>query len=146
MSQKNLKQLLRYEDRNSMRFSIESRTPFADDIELINYIFKIPSVYKIRHGWSKSLLRNSMKNVIPNEICYRIDKIGFETPEAQWLIDIKDKMLLYTNNEQKHILNIDALIKDWDKMVISRAKGGNPIIWRYINFIIWQSIFNVNCN
>jgi asparagine synthase (glutamine-hydrolysing) len=50
MSYSSLPLLLKYEDRNSMRFSIESRTPFADDINLIEYIFSIPSVYKIHNG------------------------------------------------------------------------------------------------
>jgi len=68
---KNLKTLLKYEDRNSMRFSIESRTPFADDINLIEYMFKIPSAYKIHNGWSKYILRQSMKDILPKQILNR---------------------------------------------------------------------------
>jgi asparagine synthase (glutamine-hydrolysing) len=81
MSFTSLPTLLKYEDRNSMRFSIESRTPFADDIDLIEYVFSIPGVYKIHHGWSKYLLRRSMDEFIPAPIINRTDKIGFATPE-----------------------------------------------------------------
>lgn len=87
---KSLKALLRYEDRNSMRFSIEARTPFADDINLIEYIFSLPSVYKIHEGWSKFILRESMKGILPDEIRLRRSKIGFETPEKKWLISRRE--------------------------------------------------------
>ena len=58
-----LKRLLKCEDRNSMHFSIESRTPFADDIHLMDYIFSIPDSYKLSANNSKSILRSSQRNI-----------------------------------------------------------------------------------
>ncbi len=84
MAGPHLKSLLRYEDRNSMRFSLESRTPFADDIQLINTVFQIASAYKIHNGWSKYLLRKAMEGIVPQNILQRSDKIGFVTPEDSW--------------------------------------------------------------
>lgn len=71
-----LPHLLHYEDRNSMAFSIESRTPFTD-YRLVDYLFSIPACYKYHNGWAKWLLRLAMKDLLPSEILWRKDKIGF---------------------------------------------------------------------
>jgi asparagine synthase (glutamine-hydrolysing) len=60
----NLPQLLRYEDRNSMAFSIESRVPFLD-YRLVEFISSLPSSMKIRHDWTKWVLRQAMAEVLP---------------------------------------------------------------------------------
>jgi asparagine synthase (glutamine-hydrolysing) len=135
--------LLKYEDRNSMRFSIESRTPFADDIDLIEYIFSIPSVYKIHHGWSKYLLRRSMNELIPAQIINRTDKIGFATPEYEWLDKIKPYIFDDINPDMGSILNIRLLRKNWDNIFASQNKSGITNIWRYINFILWFKLYKV---
>ncbi len=83
MQSSSLPALLRYEDRNSTRFQIESRTPFADDLKLIEFIFSLPASYKIHNGFSKWLLRESMKSFMPKKVYERKDKIGFVTPEAK---------------------------------------------------------------
>jgi asparagine synthase (glutamine-hydrolysing) len=137
----NLKTLLRYEDRNSMRFSIEARTPFADDIQLIEYVFNIPSIYKIHNGWSKYLLREAMKNVLPEEIRLRRDKIGFATPEYFWLMEIKDELKYKFTSKLRDYINVDILLKDWDKMLEKQNKHGVTTIWRFINLAIWEEIY-----
>lgn len=144
MTVSSLPQLLKYEDRNSMRFSIESRTPFADDINLIDYVFAIPSVYKIHNGWSKYLLRESMKNIIPEQIRHRTDKIGFQTPEYDWLKNIKPVIFANRKNTAiEKIINMKRLEKDWDVLFQKQNKIGITNIWRYINFILWFNRFTV---
>lgn len=71
-----LPSLLRYEDRNAMKFSIESRTPFLD-YRLVKMLFETEGIYKIHNGWSKWLLRNSMNGRLPDGITWRRDKKGF---------------------------------------------------------------------
>lgn len=80
----NLPSLLRYEDLNSMRWSIEARVPFTD-YRLIEYMMRIPSIYKIHNGWNKWILRLSLKKILPKEILWRKDKLGFPTPEKEWM-------------------------------------------------------------
>ncbi|HEY5969683.1 MAG TPA: asparagine synthase (glutamine-hydrolyzing), partial [Chitinophagaceae bacterium] len=79
-----LEELLRYADRNSMAHGREVRLPFLDH-ELVEFIFSLPSNFKIRSGWTKWLLRETMKNKLPNEIVWRRDKTGFEPPQEQWI-------------------------------------------------------------
>ena len=56
--------LLRYEDRNSMAFSIEARTPFLD-YRLVERALALPARELIRDGWTKALLREAMRGLLP---------------------------------------------------------------------------------
>ena len=80
-----LQGLLRYEDRNSMRFSIESRVPFLER-ELVRLLRAMPPHYLVGpRGETKYVFREAMRGIVPDEILDRQDKIGFENDEARWL-------------------------------------------------------------
>ena len=79
-----LPSLLRYEDRNSMAHSIESRIPFLDQ-ELVEWIFRLPPSAIIRDGWSRAILREGLRDALPEKIRTRRWKVGFTTPEMRWL-------------------------------------------------------------
>lgn len=76
--------LLRYADRNSMAHSREVRLPFLSH-ELVEFIFSLPSELKIHEGWTKFLMRASFEDLLPEEITWRKDKIGFEPPQKSWM-------------------------------------------------------------
>jgi asparagine synthase (glutamine-hydrolysing) len=76
--------LLRYEDRNAMAHSVESRVPFLD-YRLVEYVFSLPADQKIRDGRTKAVLRHALKDVLPETVRLRRDKMGFVTPERQWM-------------------------------------------------------------
>lgn len=80
----NLSMLLHYEDRNSMAHSIESRVPFMDP-ELAGCAFRMPIEYKLRDGITKYVVREGLKDVLPDKIRNRYSKLGFVTPEDQWI-------------------------------------------------------------
>ncbi len=88
-----LKSFLKCEDRCGMWHSVESRTPFADDIELINLLFSFNGNKKIKDGVSKYFLREAVKNKLPKEIYQRYDKKGFETPMQQWVQKLRPQLL-----------------------------------------------------
>ncbi len=77
-----LPHLLRFEDKNSMAFSIEARVPFTD-YRLVEFAFS-PAMkdLKIHKGWAKWVLRRAGHGVVPEDILWRRDKMGFGTPEA----------------------------------------------------------------
>lgn len=139
----NLKQLLKYEDRNSMRFSIESRTPFADDINLIDYVFRIPSSYKIRDGWSKWLLRESMAGILPEGIRRRVDKVGFATPELAWLRMASAGLRQYLVNDLDAFVDIKAVRKDWDSILLRQSNAGATNFWKIINLGAWLKTYRL---
>ncbi len=79
-----LPRLLKWEDRNSMAFSIESRVPFLD-VNLVQFVLSIPPGMNMRNGWTKYLFRKAMDGRLPEKICWRRDKKGFETPQDRWM-------------------------------------------------------------
>ncbi len=76
--------LLRYEDHNSMAWSVESRTPFLD-YRLLEFTMGLPEYYIYKRGVRKVLLRDAMRGILPPAIENRKDKMGFVTPEEVWL-------------------------------------------------------------
>lgn len=79
-----LEELLRYADRNSMTHGREVRLPFLQH-ELVEFVFSLPPRFKIREGVSKWILRQSMRDYLPEAITWRKDKVGFEPPQLQWM-------------------------------------------------------------
>ena len=79
-----LPSLLRFDDRNAMAHSIESRVPFLD-YRLIEFCFALPPEQKIRDGVTKFILRQAMTGILPEDVRMRHDKIGFSTPQDTWL-------------------------------------------------------------
>ena len=84
MTNQGLEKLLRFADKSSMAHSVEVRLPFLYH-ELVEFVFSLPSSYFLQNGWSKAILRTSMSDILPLEITYREDKIGFEAPQDSWM-------------------------------------------------------------
>ena len=134
---------MRWEDRCSMAFSVESRTPFSDDIKLIEYLFSIPSTYKIHNGWSKYLLRTAMNGVLPDAIKNRKDKMGFSTPQYLWLKEINQQMklkIIELKGDDK-LVNADKLLQDWDVIFGNIPDKRQDVAFRYMNYLIWKNLF-----
>jgi len=75
--------LLFYGDRGSMAHSVESRAPFMD-YRLIEFLAQVPACYKIHQGWTKYLARLAFDGRLPDEICWRTDKMGWPDPDEVW--------------------------------------------------------------
>ena len=99
----NLPQLLRYEDRNAMAFSIENRTPFTD-YRIIEFSLNLPIKYKFKNGLSKYFLREFAKKFLPKKIVYRLEKKGFEAPDRKWWGGNLFEFRLAIFNELKEII------------------------------------------
>jgi len=80
---KGLVNLFNNADRASMAHSIESRLPYVD-YRLVEFLSSVPACYKIHNGWSKYLARLAFSNKLPDEICWRRDKMGWPIPEDVW--------------------------------------------------------------
>ncbi len=83
----NLPMLLRFEDRNAMRFGVENRTPFTD-YRIVEMAHSLPNGYKFRNGYSKFLLRKILARYIGDDIAFRKDKKGFEAPDMAWMHEL----------------------------------------------------------
>jgi hypothetical protein len=79
-----LAELLRYADRNSMAHSREVRMPFLDH-RLVEFVFTLPEACLHRQGWTKWILREAIKGMVPEPIRQRVDKLGYMPPQERWL-------------------------------------------------------------
>ena len=79
-----LPRLLKWDDRNSMAFSIEGRYPFLD-YRLVEWAVTLPPEMNFSRGWNKLLLRQALSDTLPPPIQWRRSKVGFETPQSVWI-------------------------------------------------------------
>lgn len=74
---------LRVEDRNSMAHSVEARLPFLD-YRLVSLVFSMSAPWKMRGPWNKYVLRQAMRERIPESVRSRVSKMGFPVPAKTW--------------------------------------------------------------
>jgi asparagine synthase (glutamine-hydrolysing) len=137
----NLKSLLKWEDKNSMRFSIESRVPYLD-YRLVEFAFSLPYYFKIKNFETKHIFRKTIKNYVPKKIIERKDKIGFATPEKDWLktreFDTFVKKIIYSNSfVSRTIWDYKKIQKIYQK----KNKQYYTNIWKIINTELWFRTF-----
>lgn len=101
-----LSPILFMDDLNSMMSSVENRTPFLDS-KLVEFMFSLPSNIFIKNGFSKYLLRKSMKNILNEKIRTARRKYGFNA-SLQSFKDFNKKS--YIENIFDHEKNIKNLI------------------------------------
>lgn len=130
--------LLRYEDRNSMRFSVESRVPFLH-VDLVEYLYSLPEEYLISNdGCSKYVFREAMRGIVPDAILDRRDKVGFATPEKTWLAQMNEWVeRQFAIADTVDCFNSDGLKDEWSN-VMSGKTAFNFKCWRWLNFLAWE--------
>lgn len=137
VSERGLLGLLRHGDRNSMRFSVESRVPFLTG-DMADFMFSLPESYLVSpQGETKHLLRHALRGIVPVEVLERRDKIGFATPESQWLMGMADTITNWLKEDlDLPFLDQTKLVKQFEEIVA----GHRPYswqVWRWVNFAQW---------
>lgn len=140
--------LLRYEDRNSMAFSVESRVPFLDH-RLAEFAAALPSEHVIRGGAAKAVLREALRGVLPEKIRTRTGKMGFTAPDAAWF-----RQGLLPLLREKIAAGLLARAPYFDRKgllaVMARAEAGAlsemgyADLWRVLNALCWIEVFGLN--
>ena len=135
-------ELLRYEDRNSMAFSIESRVPFLDH-RLVQFIRALPTDQKIHGGWTKYILRKMMDEKLNDRVVWRKDKKGFVTPQQDW----KNEMMNTLTAELKDsklpsIMDRNYVLALCDKDFSNASHLSE--FWRAYSVVKWYNVFNLN--
>jgi len=114
-----LQTLLRYCDRNAMAHSREVRLPFLSH-ELVEFVFTLPDDFKIHEIWTKAIMRFSMQNLLPEEICWRKEKVGFEPPSNKRISDEDYEKAVHLLVE-KNVLRKEFALKEkaWEYVQVS---------------------------
>jgi asparagine synthase (glutamine-hydrolysing) len=135
-----LQQLLLHGDRNAMAFSIESRVPFLTR-EMAEFCLSLPEEYLMdQHARTKSVFREAMRGIVPDAVLDRRDKIGFETPEKDWLYALADWVEEFLGVADIPYLDMRAIRLEWRAI---RAGQGvfDQKVWRWLNYIRWVQLF-----
>lgn len=139
-----LEHLLKWEDNNSMHFSLEARVPILDHL-LVERTLACTNDMVINKGTTKYILREAMKDILPPPICQRTDKIGFGTPQDEWFKNNAFKRYI------KEIIKSDSFNsrKIWNATAVENAyhehqcgqKNNAKEIWKWINLESWYRRF-----
>lgn len=129
-----LPMLLNYEDRNSMKHSIEARVPLLDH-DLVEFSISLSLDMKIKNGWSKYILRKASEEIMPAEICWRKNKLGFNAPTGTWM---QDKARFINDIRSSPFLNQFVNMSK-----INEGIGFNEL-WKLYNVSKWATAFSVD--
>lgn len=135
-----LKEILYREDRNAMAHSIESRVPFADDVALSEYVFSIPGLYKIQHGYTKYLLREAFKELLPESIYQRKDKLGFASPNNEWMASMHHIWPQYMTGRLNEFLDLKAFKKFLNNIKEHKNKSEDYKTLKWLMFPVWLKV------
>jgi len=133
-----LPHLLKYEDKNSMRHSVETRLPFLD-YNVLETALSIKNEFKIKNGWTKYVLRKAIEKLLPESIVWRKNKLGFNSPEKTWTLQL-DKQI---ESEIKDSEILNKLV-DFSKLDLTKMDFRSK--WRLFNLARWEKIYDVKIN
>lgn len=139
-----LEHLLKWEDRNSMFFSLEARVPFLD-YRLVEKILATDGDSVINQGMTKHILRESMKEMLPEPIRNRTDKIGFGTPQDEWFRNTAFKKYMHEliNSESfraRHIWDTKSINIKYKDHLNGKGNHANEI-WKWMHLENWYRLF-----
>jgi asparagine synthase (glutamine-hydrolysing) len=128
-----------------MSYSIESRVPFLTP-ELASFVFSLPEEYLVpSNGTTKAVFRKAMRGIVPDAILDRRDKLGFPTPERDWLLSNRpwiERVLSSDTARQIRALNIERIHREWGE-ILQGTRAFDSRVWRWINLILWARQFSV---
>ena len=96
--------ILRTYDKIPMANGIEVRSPFLD-WRLITFSFSLPNRSTLGNGFTKRILRDSMKHCLPESISKRTSKVGFGSPMNQILRQKQLKEFTLDTSKSANFLN-----------------------------------------
>jgi asparagine synthase (glutamine-hydrolysing) len=143
LTRRGLPELLRYEDRNSMAHSLESRVPFLD-YRLVETVFSLRGGELIRGGLTKSVLRRALGDLLPPVVRDRVDKLGFVTPERSWLNGALGELAAETfasrRFAERGFVNAAAARARLERHRRGELRAGFEL-WRALNVELWARAF-----
>ncbi|MGB6037398.1 MAG: asparagine synthase (glutamine-hydrolyzing) [Cryomorphaceae bacterium] len=137
-----LMELLHYEDRNSMRFSIESRVPFLDH-RLVEWTLSQPPGNLLKNGWTKNPIREALDKRGLKELAWRRDKLGFVVPQKEWRNELFPQL-----QKNWKVLQLDEAfdLKSVTDLLNNpvHSNSAQSEFWRIYGLIRWLKIFKVD--
>ncbi|MDR1459867.1 MAG: hypothetical protein LBI60_06605 [Bacteroidales bacterium] len=138
-----LPHVLRWGEYSAASFGMDCIMPFSNSMKLAEYVFSIPSTFKIHNGWNKYLLRSSMTGIVPDEIRWRKQKLGFYVPEKRWLYETGNEMRKQIRQleDSDAFVNKGSLIKNWETFYTLKNYPFQQFVFRYYSYLLWRNEF-----
>lgn len=136
--------LLRYQDRNSMAFSVESRVPYlVESLESVSE--SLPDRLIVDDtGLTKAALRNALHGIVPATILSERRKIGFQAPEEEFMrrhgAEIRAEFA-EPPGSLREFIDAEQLTSAWQEC----CRGQQPCDWRFfrtLTVILWARFFD----
>lgn len=135
-----LEHLNKWGDRDTMAFGVEGRSPFLDK-DLVEYSIALKDELKIRGGYTKFILREVMKGIMPEKVRLRVDKKGFTVPQDEWFRTEQFQNLVKEILESESFAKRGYFKQEEAKRLYERHLKGevnmSKDIWKWINLELW---------
>ena len=110
---------------------LDLRAPFLDE-EVVKYANKLPFNLKYRKGITKIILKELMKDKLPDDIVWG-KKRGFTPPIAQWITDPRIKDIIFIRD---NLFNQSYIKQLWEEHV-SRRQNHRKLLWTLFVWKLW---------
>lgn len=132
-----LPRLLRFADRNSMAFSVESRVPHLAQ-PMLNYALSVPFQHRVYKGYTKFLERSALQGLMPDEVLWNPVKKGFDVPQAYWV----EKLMPSINNWLDELPSDTPFKVSAIKTALNSGSKDSPYLWRVISSLALVQLKN----
>ncbi|HSN04211.1 MAG TPA: asparagine synthase (glutamine-hydrolyzing) [Nitrospira sp.] len=134
--------ILNRQDKMSMAASIESRVPFMD-YRIVEFANRLPSVYKLRGGTGKAIVKDVARAFLPAETVNR-RKSGFGVPLDRWFRSNKgmgERVAALPEQAVSDLFDRGAL-----RRLVEEHRAGrhdhSELLWTVLNFQTWKEAFH----
>jgi asparagine synthase (glutamine-hydrolysing) len=113
--------------------------PFLD-VRVAEFAARAPITLKIRDGWTKAVLREAVRGIVPDEVRWRRDKKGFPTPEQEWWrLNAGPIRELFAAPRSAGIVDAEAVRRSLPALMA--APAGDFLLWRLVCLEKWMQVW-----
>lgn len=135
-----LEHLTKWGDRDTMAFGVEGRSPFLDK-DLVEFSIALKDELKIKEGYTKFILREVMKDIMPEKVRLRVDKKGFSVPQDEWFRSVEFQKLIIDILQSESFAKRGYFLPEEAKKLYQKHLSGeiniSKDIWKWINLELW---------
>lgn len=134
-----LPHILRHDDRSSMAHGVESRAPFLDH-RLLERVLATDPTARIGDGYTKRLLRQAARGLLPEPVRLRVDKTGFFSPLLGWLLADEARVraeLRVLPPELVELARPAGVADAVEALYRGRQRGAASTVWTALVATLW---------
>lgn len=146
---KPLPAILQQFDRCSMASGVECRMPFMD-YRVVEFIFSLPPDSKVGGGYTKRVLREAMKNILPDSTRLNKQKVGFNAPVVDWfrggLKEFMSDVIHSSSFQSAPYFDGKKLSLDFDRFLASPTPDFREAFnfWAPVHIEWWRKKFSIS--